>query len=82
MNDRSGTVFIMKHINQASGVSKIEISERLTEEYFKGDLFLEKRINEEKKAGNIEEINSKYFVTRKGKLFVNFYIIMHKVYSK
>ena len=82
MNDRSGTVFIMKIIDQAPGISKIEISEKLEKEYFKGDFFLEKRINEEIRAGNIQEINSKYFATKKGNLFVNFYNIMDKVYSK
>lgn len=82
MNDRSGTVFLMKVINQASGISKNQISEKLNNEYFKGDFFLEKRINEEIRAGNILEINSKYFVTKKGNLFVNFYNFMDAVYSK
>jgi hypothetical protein len=82
MNDRSGTVFLMKVIDQASGISKSQISDKLNNEYFKGDFFLEKRINEEIRAGNILEINSKYFVTKKGNLFVNFYNIMDKVYSK
>jgi len=82
MNDRSGTVFLMKIIDQAPGISKIEISEKLEKEYFKGDFFLEKRINEEIRAGNIQEINSKYFATKKGNLFVNFYNIVDVVYSK
>jgi len=82
MNDRSGTVFIMKVINQTSGISKSQISDRLNNEYFKGDFFLEKRINEEIRAGNIQEINSKYFVTKQGNFLVNFYNIMDKAYSK
>ena len=72
----------MKIIDQAPGINKIEISEKLEKEYFKGDFFLEKRINEEIRAGNIQEINSKYFATKKGNLFVNFYNIVDVVYSK
>ena len=72
----------MKVINQTSGISKSQISDRLNNEYFKGDFFLEKRINEEIRAGNIQEINSKYFVTKQGNFLVNFYNIMDKAYSK
>jgi hypothetical protein len=82
MNDRSGTVFLMKTIAQVPGISKKQLSEKFNNEYLKGDFFLEKRINEEIILGNIIEKDRKFFATKKGNFFVKFYNIMDKIYSK
>ena len=82
MNDRSGTVFIMKTIDQIPGISKKELSRKLTNEYIKDEFFLEKRLNEGIMAGNIEEKNDKLFPTQKGYFFVNIYNIFNKIYPQ
>jgi len=82
MNDRSGTVFMMKTIDKAPGITKANLSEKLENEYLREDFFLNKRIKEEMNVGNIIEEDKKFFTTIKGSLFVKFYILMEKAYSK
>ena len=82
MNDRSGTVFMMKTIDQVPGITKANLSEKFENEYLREDFFLNKRIKEEMIVGNIIEEDEKFFTTIKGSLFVKFYIFMDKAYSK
>jgi len=79
MNDRSGTVYMMKHINETQLISKNDLHNQMMI-YYLNEGFTEKRIIEQKKAGNIEEYDGKLSLTSKGSILTNIYLFFELCY--
>jgi hypothetical protein len=65
---RSNSILIMGYLNEntASAKTKDEIEKFVKEEYFNKRQAIQQRLNEQVKAGNIEEVKGKYKLTSRG----------------
>jgi hypothetical protein len=81
MIDRSGTVYMMKLIQSNKRISQLDIQNRMQADYLNKD-FIEKRLQEQMIAGNIEKKGELIELTEKGQLFTGLYNFFSQCYQK
>lgn len=81
MNDRSGTVYLMKSIQKKESISKMDLENQMEVNYLNGS-FTEKRLQEQLAVGNIVEEDGSIRLTKKGQIFTNVYNFFALCYRK
>lgn len=81
MNDRSGTVYLMRSIQEKESISKMDL-QNLMEVNYLNRSFTEKRLQEQLAVGNIAEEDGSIRLTKKGHIFTNIYNFFALCYQK
>ena len=80
MNDRSGTVYLMKSIQKNQHISVMDLQNSVAINYLNKS-FIQKRLQEQILAGNISEEDGSLKLTKKGHIFTNIYRFFELCYN-
>lgn len=80
---RSNSILIIGYLFQNEGMpkSKNEIEDHVKKAYFDKYNAIQRRLNEQEKAGNIAEVNGKYFLTTRGKFITKLFANVSDLYQ-
>ncbi len=80
---RSNSIIVINYAYKqgAAGYDLNEIKSHVAEEYFEKYKAVELRLEEQIGAGNIELIDNKFYITRKGKIIAKIFFCVSSLYS-